>query len=139
VSIKPKAMKLDSRLSCPITSAMRDRLDQVARQLDQPKAEIVRTALRDYLDGQVDLIGSRKHFTKAFQSRIDYLDWLHIVTLKLLLRTFSILLSTTLESVFDEDDLLEDVLGSISDKGEVLHEQLWRALRGTSKNDEPPA
>jgi predicted DNA-binding protein len=51
---------------------MDDRLEQIAKQRDEPKAEVARAALRAYLDEQEDLIGSRKHFTKAFQRRMDY-------------------------------------------------------------------
>jgi hypothetical protein len=91
------------------------------------------------LDRQVDLIGSRKHFTKAFQSRMDYQDWLHIVTLRLLLRAFSILVSSSLDQAFDESDLLADALKHTRDKGEALHDILWWALHGSSRNDEPPA
>ncbi len=47
-----------------------------------PIAEIVREALRAYLDEQQDVEGSRKHFTKTMGGRFDYLEWL--LTLMLL-------------------------------------------------------
>lgn len=62
------------RLSVQITDAMDDRLEQVARGRDEAKAEVVRAALRAFLDEQEDMIGSRKHFTKAFGRRIDHVE-----------------------------------------------------------------
>ena len=48
-----------SRLSLHITPAMSDRLDQIALMRDEAKAEIVRVALRAYLDEQEDLLSWR--------------------------------------------------------------------------------
>lgn len=56
-----------NRLTVYITGAMQNRLEQIASQHDQPKAEVIRAALRAYLDEQEDLIGNRKHFTKMFR------------------------------------------------------------------------
>jgi len=67
-----------NRLTVHITGAMEDRLEQIASQRDEPKAEVVRAALRAYLDKQEDLIGSRKHFTKMFQRRVDYIERLTV-------------------------------------------------------------
>jgi predicted DNA-binding protein len=128
-----------NRLTVHITGGMENRLEQIANQRDEPKAEVVRAALRAYLDEQEDLIASRKHFTKMFQRRVDYQDWLHVVTLNILLRAFSILLSTALENRFDEADLLSDVLARTPNKGEGLHAILWEALYQKAKKDEPPA
>src|SRR5437868_115154 len=70
-----------NRLTVHITGAMENRLEQIASQRDEPKAEVVRAALRAYLDEQEDLIGSRKHFTKMFQRRVDYLERLTVICL----------------------------------------------------------
>ncbi len=65
----------DCRLSANITQAMFHRLEHIAELRGIPKSELVREAIRLFLDAQEDLAGSRKHFTKAFQRRVDYLDW----------------------------------------------------------------
>src|SRR5690554_126119 len=70
-----------SRLSLHITPAMSDRLDQIALLRDEAKAEIVRAALRAYLDEQEDLLSSRKHFTKMFQRRVDHMERLLAISL----------------------------------------------------------
>ena len=72
--MKPNRIEYPRRLSVQITDAMDDRLEQVARGRDEAKSEVVRAALRAFLDEQEDLIGSRKHFTKAFGRRIDHLE-----------------------------------------------------------------
>jgi predicted DNA-binding protein len=80
-----------NRLTVHITGAMDVRLEQIASQRDEPKAEVVRAALRAYLDEQEDLIGSRKHFTKMFQRRVDYVERLVIICLWLNVQIMQIL------------------------------------------------
>jgi predicted transcriptional regulator len=118
---------------------MHTRLNHLADERNMPIAEIAREAIRMYLDEQEDVLGSRKHFTKGFQRRMEYQDWLHLVTLTTLLRAFSILLSTALDSKLDEADLLHDVLARTPNQGERLHKILWEALHRQAKKDEPPA
>lgn len=59
-----------------MTPEMRDLLAQlVAKQpRDVSEAEIIREAIRQYLDGQEDIIGSRKHFQKSLQERVGQLE-----------------------------------------------------------------
>lgn len=56
-------------------------LDQRLTQLLKPsakhkttRADLIREAIRRYLDDQEDLIGSRRHFQKSFQERLDRLE-----------------------------------------------------------------
>jgi Arc/MetJ-type ribon-helix-helix transcriptional regulator len=64
------------RRSITLTQEMRDGLRRLVRK--QPRevteADVIREAIRLYLDEQEDLIGSRKHFQKSLQSRIDSLE-----------------------------------------------------------------
>ena len=45
-----------------------------SRGRDEAKAEVVRGALRAFLDEHADVIGSRKPFTKAFGRRVDHVE-----------------------------------------------------------------
>ncbi len=90
--------------------AMNTRLEQIAQQRDEPKAEVVRAALRLYLDEQEDLIGSRKHFTKMFQRRVDYLERLLVIALWLNVQTVQILLERVKREPREIVDLLEDAI-----------------------------
>lgn len=74
----------DHRLSINITRPMYERLTQIANNRDEAISEIAREALRLFLDDQEDLIGSRKHFSKSFQQRLDHTDWQLSVQLQML-------------------------------------------------------
>src|SRR5690606_35224791 len=94
-----------SRLSLHITPAMSDRLDQIALLRDEAKAEIVRAALRACLDDQEDLLGSRKHFTKMFQRRVDYMERLLVICLWLNVQAMQILYERVKQEPYDLADL----------------------------------
>ena len=125
-----------NRLTVHITGAMDDRLEQIANQRDEPKAEVVRTALRVYLDEQADLIGSRKHFSKAFQRRMDYQEGMLVVILQLVSHSFGMLLSEIAHKPFDSGLLLEYALKQAKTDQDHLHTRLLEMLVG---KQEPPA
>jgi predicted DNA-binding protein len=125
-----------NRLTVHITGAMDNRLEQIASQRDEPKAEVVRAALRAYLDEQEDLIGSRKHFTKAFQRRMDYQEWMLVVLLELVSHSLGTLLSEIGRQPFDSALLLEYALKQARAEQDQLHTRLLEALAG---KHEPPA
>jgi predicted DNA-binding protein len=64
------------RRSLSMTPEMATRLKQIASA--QPRniteADLIREAIRRYLDEQEDLTGSRKHFQRSFRERIDQLE-----------------------------------------------------------------
>ena len=64
------------RRSITMTPEMRDRLTQIVSQhpRDTCEADVIRAAIRAYLDEQEDLIGSRRHFQKSMQERLDRLE-----------------------------------------------------------------
>lgn len=64
------------RRSISMTPEMRDRLAQIASKQprDVTEADLIREAIRRYLDDQADLIGSRKHFQKSLSERVDRLE-----------------------------------------------------------------
>ena len=64
------------RRSLSITPEMRDRLALLVSKQprDATEADLIREAIRLYLDNQEDLIGSRKHFQKSLQERLDKLE-----------------------------------------------------------------
>lgn len=62
--------------SITMTQEMRDRLALLVSKQprDTTEADIIREAIRLYLDNQEDIIGSRKHFQKSLQDRLDRLE-----------------------------------------------------------------
>jgi predicted DNA-binding protein len=101
-----------NRLTVHITGAMDIRLEQIASQREEPKAEIVRAALRAYLDEQEDLIGSRKHFTKMFQRRVDYVERLTAICLWINVQVMHMLYERVKKESYDLTELLEDAIGA---------------------------
>ncbi len=59
-----------------MTQEMRDRLALLISKQprDTTEADVIREAIRLYLDNQEDIIGSRKHFQKSLQERLDKLE-----------------------------------------------------------------
>lgn len=64
------------RRSLSMTPNMRDRLAQLVskQSRDVTEADLIREAIRQYLDEQEDLIGSRRHFQKSLRERVDSLE-----------------------------------------------------------------
>lgn len=62
--------------SITMTQEMRDRLALLVSKQprDTTEAALIREAIRLYLDNQEDIIGSRKHFQKSLQDRLDTLE-----------------------------------------------------------------
>jgi predicted DNA-binding protein len=125
-----------NRMTVHITGAMDDRLEQIASQRDEPKAEVVRAALRAYLDEQEDLIGSRKHFTKMFQRRVDYLERLLVIALWLNAQTAQILFERVKKEPRDIAELLEDAIGAGIATESAIHTLVERIVQQKTK---PPA
>ena len=135
--MKPNRIEYPQRLSVQITDAMDDRLEQVARGRDEPKAEIVRAALRAFLDEQEDVIGSRKHFTKAFGRRVDHLERLLSVGLWLNLQTLHLLYERVRKEQIEAGDLLADAITEGVDFQEMVSELIESVV--VHKKTKPPA
>jgi len=65
-----------TRRSIAMTPQMRARLQQLLDRetRDVSEADLIREAIRRYLDEQEDLAGSRKHFQRSFRQRLDELE-----------------------------------------------------------------
>lgn len=59
-----------------MTPEMWTRIEQLAHSGGHEHSEnvLMREALRCYIDNQAEMIGSRRHFQKSFQERIDSLE-----------------------------------------------------------------
>lgn len=119
--MKSNRMEYPNRLSVQITDAMDDRLNQVARARDEAKAEVVRAALRAFLDEQVDVIGSRKHFTKTFGKRIDQLERMQAVSLWLEFTILQLLYERIRRQQVDLSDLMmEAITGGVAMQDDMM-------------------
>jgi len=64
------------RRSVAMTSQLRARLQQLLdkQSKEVTEADLIRQAIREFLDQQEDIAGSRAHFRQTFQGRIDKLQ-----------------------------------------------------------------
>jgi predicted DNA-binding protein len=69
-------VKKSVQRSITMTQEMRDRLALLVSKQprDTTEADLIREAIRLYLENQEDIIGSRKHFQKSLQDRLDRLE-----------------------------------------------------------------
>jgi hypothetical protein len=102
-----------------MTQEMQDRLALLVSKYprDFTEADLIREALRMYLDEQEDLIGSRKHFQKSLRERFDQLE----AALAFQLNVLIYLLAT------DETHLRDAIIAAKQD-GETLLAQM-KAVR----------
>jgi predicted DNA-binding protein len=128
-----------NRLTVHITGAMDNRLEQIASQRDEAKAEVVRAALRAYLDEQEDLIGSRKHFTKAFQRRMDYIEFMLTAVLWMVGSSWSLVHTQLAQEEYPAGELMQDAIAAARQDSDLLHRLLTEALLQKSGKHEPPA
>ena len=121
-----------ARRSVAMTPEMRDLLRQItAKQAaGVTEADVIREALRRFLDEQDDLIGSRRHFQKSLQSRIDRLE--HALRFQLdVILYLVVLLSPALQG----DAYIEEAVVAARTKGRALRKQI-DAVRDLPEVDE---
>lgn len=118
-SRKSITVKKTVRRSITMTQEMRDRLNLLVSKYprDTTESDLIREAIRMYLDEQEDLISSRKHFQRSLRDRVDSLE----VTLTFQLNVLIYLLAT-------DESHLRDAIITAKQNGETLSAQI-RAVR----------
>ena len=61
----------DARINVPVTKQMRHFVEVVSKRQETNVAEVARQALREYLDDQEDLIGSRSRLGRSVMDQIE--------------------------------------------------------------------
>jgi len=108
------------RRSINITPEMRDLLAQIVakRGREFTENDLIRDAIRQYLDEQADIVGSRRHFQKSLQTRIDRLER----TLTFQMNVLTFLLTTVLGD--ESGAAIEDAIITAKRDGEALLKQI---------------
>jgi predicted DNA-binding protein/uncharacterized coiled-coil protein SlyX len=104
--------------SISMTPEMHDLLAQIVakRDRDVTEASLIREAIRQFLDEQSDLVGSRRHFQKSLQLRIDRLE----STL-----TFQMnILVYLLAGILADDSAIDEAIIAAKRDGAALMEQI---------------
>jgi len=118
------------RRSVAMTPQLRARLQQLIDKQDKEitEAEIIRQAIREYLDRQEDITGSKAHFRKAFQDRIDLLQndlefHLHVV-IALLAHGLAVMLPVFTEQPITPLELIQAAIVSAQQNAASLQSQI---------------
>ncbi len=108
------------RRSISMTPEMRDLLAQIVakRGREITENDLIRDAIRQYLDEQSDVVGSRRHFQKSLQARLDRLE----TTLTFQIHILTYLLATVLGD--ESGAAIEDAIVIAKRDGEALRNQI---------------
>ena len=118
------------RRSVAMTPHLRARLQQLIDQQDREitEAEIIRQAIREYLDRQEDITGSKAHFRKTFQVRIDELQddlefHLHVI-IALLAQGLAVMLPVFTEQPITALELIQAAIVAAQQNATAIQAQM---------------
>jgi len=118
------------RRSVAMTPQLRARLQQLIDKQDREitEAEIIRQAIREYLDRQEDITGSKAHFRKTFQDRIDLLQndlefHLHVI-IALLAHGLAVMLPVFTEQPITPLELIQAAIIAAQQNAEAIQSQI---------------
>ena len=108
--------------SVSMSEEMHTLLTQIAakRGRDIAEAHLIREAIRQFLDEQAEIVGSRRHFQKSLQLRLDHLE-------RSLLFQMNIVIYL-LTAILADDSALEEAIIAAKRDGAALLEQV-KAVR----------
>ncbi|MCB9460151.1 MAG: hypothetical protein H6670_10925 [Anaerolineaceae bacterium] len=124
------------RVYARITPELHTLLQQVriAKRIDSD-AEIVRAALRAYLDRQSNQVASKRHFSYSLQQRLSYLDWHLSVITTLLAQALAMIITAITGQKVTPDKLLEQSIRMATDKHNELTQRLNDAMPGEESGE----
>jgi metal-responsive CopG/Arc/MetJ family transcriptional regulator len=106
------------RRSISMTPEMRDLLAQIVakRGREVKENDVIREAIRQYLDEQADVVGSRRHFQKSLQLRLDRLEQSLLFQMNIVIYLFTAILA--------DDTAIEDAIIAARKDGAALMQQI---------------
>jgi len=123
-----------ARRSVAMTPQMRQRLQQLLEKetRDVTEADLIRQAIREFLDRQEDIAGSRAHFRQTFRTRIDDLesavDFRIDVLIALVAHGLAVMLPVFTEHSITPDELIQAAIVAAAQNTQTLQEHI-RAVR----------
>jgi Arc/MetJ-type ribon-helix-helix transcriptional regulator len=118
------------RRSVAMTPQMRARLQQLLEKetRDVTEADLIRQAIREFLDRQEDITGSRAHFRKTFRTRIDDLEaalaFRVDVLIALVAHGLAVMLPVFTEQPITADELIQAAIIAAAQNTQTLQEQI---------------
>lgn len=103
------------RRSLSMTPEMARRLTQIAsnRPRNITEADLIREAIRRFLDEQEDLTGSRRHFQRSFQRRVDELE-----------AAVAFQLNVIIYLLTDNESAIREAIITARERGETVRAQM---------------
>ncbi len=118
------------RRSVAMTPQLRARLQQLIDKQDKEitEAEVIRQAIREYLDRQEDITGSKMHFHKVFRDRIDELEddlefHIHVIT-ALIAHGLAVMVPVFTEQPITAAELIQAAIVSASQDAQTVKQQI---------------
>jgi Arc/MetJ-type ribon-helix-helix transcriptional regulator len=104
--------------SIAMSEEMHTLLTQIAAKhgRDITESHLIREAIRQFLDEQVDAVGSRRHFQKSLQLRLDRLERSLLFQMNIVLYLLGALLA--------DDSAIDDAIIAARRDGAALMEQI---------------
>jgi Arc/MetJ-type ribon-helix-helix transcriptional regulator len=118
------------RRSVAMTPQMRTRLQQLLEKetRDVTEADLIRQAIREFLDRQEDITGSRAHFRKTFRTRIDDLEaalaFRVDVLIALVAHGLAVMLPVFTEQPITADELIQAAIIAAAQNTKTLQEHI---------------
>jgi len=126
--------RFEARLNVYVTAAMQHKLEQLRDQRGPQVTvpDLVREAIRQYLDNEEEIIGSRRHFQRGLRETIslakDELLWNNLVTLGFLWQLQSPVLKATTQQAVSFRDVSDKALSFASRSWEPLLKETEAAI-----------
>jgi len=104
--------------SIAMSQEMHDLLTQLVakRERDVTESGLIREAIRQFLDDQSDMVGSRRHFQKSLQERLDRLESALTFQMNILIYLLAAILA--------DDTAIDDAIIAAKSEGEALMVQI---------------
>ncbi len=118
------------RRSVAMTPQLRARLQQLLDKQGKEvtEADLIRQAIREFLDRQEDISGSRAHFRKTFQERIDALETTLTFRLDMLLALLAhglaVMLPVFTEQPITPEELIQAAIIAAARDAQALQNQI---------------
>ncbi len=139
--LQDKAPNYSVSYTLRVTNAMDKRIEQVLEKKgrETSRNDLLREAIRAYLDEQEDQIGSRRNFSKSLQNHIDGHDrhvlfYLNVIIYMLASSLAVILQVVNRDSKVQSVDLIRKAITEVVDNGPTLNAQIQAVRERYEKN-----
>jgi len=129
--VVPTRTQYGVRRTLNISEEMDRRFQQLLlkQERDVSLNDLFRMALRQYLDDQEDVIGSRRNFSKSLQNRLDQLESNLLFYLNVLIFLFASCLAVLLQAVTKDSKvqsttLIRTAIATALKEGSILNKQI---------------